>query len=158
MLSAEKKAMKLFESIGMSQGLDKLTSDIFTIVFLEPDPICLDILSQKTGYSLASISNKVKFLEKVGVMYKERHPGCKKVFVGMEKNMDKMVLDQLRKKREIETKLAINKLPKIIKEFKKESKTEKDKEKIKLLQNYYKQTKKFDLLIKKMIETLENEK
>jgi DNA-binding transcriptional regulator GbsR (MarR family) len=155
MLEAEKKVMKLFEGMGAAHGMDKLTTDIFVIALLEPEPICLDELTKRTKYSLASISNKVRFLERFGVISKSRQPGCKKVFINMEKDMSKIMIDQMKRHQELETKPIIDNLPKLILEFKKQAKTKKDKEKIKILEQYHKNSVKMDKLTEKLIKELQ---
>ena len=146
MLQAEKETITLFKNIGHMHGLDSLTTEIFIIALLEPDCISLEELSKRTGYSLASVSNKVKLLERMAIATKHRKPGDKKVYLHVDKKISKVTKKQIIKHREIETLPVLEKLPKIVSNFKKEAKTKKDKEKAKILENYYNDIKKMDKL------------
>lgn len=155
MLNAEKDVMKLFESISIAYGMDIVTSKIGSIIYLEPEPIALDELANRTGYSLSSVSNKIKKLSRLMPITKSRKPGSKKIFVSIEKKIFKILKIQLQKSREIEIIPIKNKLPRIIKDFKKQAKTEKDKKKIKILEQYHKDVLKFDTIMNKMLKRLE---
>jgi DNA-binding transcriptional regulator GbsR (MarR family) len=155
MLDAEKEVIKLFEAMGKAYGIDSLSSKIFSIIYLEPEPICLDAIAKRTGYSLASISNKIRKLELFAPIIRSHKPGSKKVFISMEKEVFKILKAQLQKSREIEIVPIKNKLPGIIKDYKKQAKTDKDKKKIKILEQYYKDIEKFDRIMSKMLKRLE---
>jgi len=155
MIQAEKDTMKLFESISITYGMDILTSKISSIIYLEPEPVSLDELAKRTGYSLSSISNKIKRLSLFMPIIRSRKPGSKKMFVSVEKKMFKVLKAQLQKSREVEIIPIKNKLPNIIKDFKKQSKTEKDKEKLKIIEQYYTDVTKFDKIMSKMLKKFE---
>ena len=74
----EKKFSGMYRKIGAMQGMDDLFSSIFSLLVLEPEDIAMDELAKKTGYSVASISNKVKILKVHGIVKKSRKPGSKK--------------------------------------------------------------------------------
>ena len=154
MIQAEKDVMKLFESISTMYGMDILTSKISSIIYIEPEPVSLDELAKRTGYSLSSISNKIKKLSLFMPIIKSRKPGSKKIFVSMEKEMFKVLKAQLQKSREIEIVPVKNKLPGIIKDFKNQVKTEKDKKKLKIIEQYYKDVSKFDKIMNKCLKNL----
>ena len=74
-----KEIMALFQEMGRGQGLnDDLLMIIFSTLYLEPEPIAMEELAKKTGYSLASISNKTKLLEPIMDITRTRNPGSKK--------------------------------------------------------------------------------
>ena len=63
MKELEKRFIEMYNKIGRVQGMDNLLTSIFALLILEPDDIAMDDLAHKTGYSLASISNKIKLME-----------------------------------------------------------------------------------------------
>ena len=155
MMQAEKDVMKLFESISTTYGMDILTSKISSIIYLEPEPVSLDELARRTGYSSSSISNKIKKLSLFMPIIRSRKPSSKKVFVSVEKKIFKILKAQLQKSREIEIIPVKSKLPNIIKDFKKQAKTEKDKKKLKIIEQYYNDVTKFDKIMSKMLKRFE---
>ena len=48
-------------------GFDTLSSKLFSLTFLGPDEVSLDELEKKTGYSAASVCNKMNFMERKSV-------------------------------------------------------------------------------------------
>ncbi len=155
MIQAEKDAMKLFDNIGRGYGMDPLISNIISIIYLEPEPICLDEIAKRTGYSLASISNKIKQIELFTPITRVRKPGSKKCYLYMEKEMFKVFKSQMRKHREVKIVPLKTHLPSIIKDYKKQAKTDKDKKKVKILEQYYKDVEKFDTIMSNMLKKLE---
>lgn len=147
----EKRFIEYYQEIGRLLGFDSLLASIFGTLYLEPEPIAMDELAKKTGYSLASISNKVKFLESMAVIKRTRKPGSKKVFVYLEKDFAKLMKEGM-KKQEYMINTAKARIPELIKEFKPKAKTEKQKKKLKLLENYHKQILKMDMFLVKMIK------
>jgi DNA-binding transcriptional regulator GbsR (MarR family) len=155
MIQAEKDVMKLFDNIGKSYGMDSLISNIISIIYLEPEPVCLNEIAKRTGYSLASISNKIKKIELFTPIRRVRKPGSKKVYLFMEKEMFKVFKTQMQKHREIKILPLKKHLPPIIKDYKKQAKTDKDKKKVKILEQYNKDVEKFDTIMSKMLKRLE---
>lgn len=158
MIQAEKDVIKLFENIGRGYGMDPLISNIVSIIYLEPEPISLDKIAKRTGYSLSSISNKIKQIELFTPITRIRKPGSKKVYLYMEKEMFKVLKTQIQKHREIKIVPLKTSLPNIIKNYKKQAKTEKDNKKVKILEQYYRDVKKFDAIMSRMIKKLEDSK
>ena len=69
----------------------------------------------------------------------------------MEKNILNIWKDALLKKEEHVINKVKEKLPTILKEYKSKAKTEKDKKKLKIMENYYNQVLIFGKIIKKII-------
>ena len=69
-----KQFIKVQKDMWKSFGLDDLSSEIFGIVYIMPENIPMDDLVELTGYSLSTISNKVKFLATIGIITKTRIP------------------------------------------------------------------------------------
>jgi len=151
-----KKIIKLFEEMGRGQGLnDSLLVEIFARLYFEPEPVAMEDLAKKTGYSLASISNKVNALGPVIGIQKIRKPGSKKIYISMEKDIMKIWKDALLKKQEYVINKVKSKVPEIIKEYKAKVKTEYDKRKLKNLENYYDQVIGFGRILDKILKEFE---
>ncbi|MFH1642912.1 MAG: hypothetical protein ABIC04_08520 [Nanoarchaeota archaeon] len=149
-----KKISSLFIDMGCGQGINNsLFMTIFANLYMEPEPIPMENLAKNTGYSLASISNKVNMLGPL--IQKTRKPGSKKLFLYMEKDILNIWKQALLKKEKYVIIKTKEKLPLIIKDYKKKAKTETDNKKIKILENYYDQILKFEKVIKKIIIELD---
>lgn len=135
----EKEFAELYSEMHQIHGLDHLLTRIFTIAYLEPEEISMEEIADKTGYSLASVSNKVKIFEQMGILTRVKKPGTKKIFLKSEKNFLRMTRDHMLKKEEIGIKHVKKRLPDIIKELKKENLTKKQKKKLNILQEYQRQ-------------------
>jgi DNA-binding transcriptional regulator GbsR (MarR family) len=130
--------------------MDPLVSRIFMILFLEPEEVSLEELSERTGYSLASIHNKMKLLEKVGHLKKIRKPGTKKVFYYMEKDMMKTFRDMLERTYHQHIEPAKDFLPQFIERYRKERLTEPEKKKLDIIIRYHKQLLKMEKIVQKI--------
>ncbi len=116
----------------------------------------MDDLAKKTGYSLASISNKTKMLEAVGFVKRTSKPGTRKAFLYAEKDILKMFKQALIKKQENVINSAKEKLPLMIKECRTKAKTKQQKQKLHLLEDYYQQMLRFEKVIQHMIKGFDN--
>ena len=143
----DKEFIELYQTIGSVSGLDNLFVTLFAKLYIEPEDMAMENIAKETGYSLASVSNKVKVLETMGIVKRIKKPGSKKIFLRIEKDMIKIFKEHLAKKEEKNIKLIKEKIPEIIKKYKHKVKTEKDKKKIKILENYYKQILKTEKII-----------
>lgn len=152
----DQKFIDFYQNVGRSMGInDNLLLKIIAILFLEHKEIAMEDLAKKTGYSLASISSKAKILETMGFARRTSKPGTRKAFLFIEKDFLKLFQQQLIKKQEYLIKQAKEKIPEIIKEYKHKSKTNKQKQKLKILENYHAQILKFEKIIQYMIKKIE---
>lgn len=84
--SIDKAFIKFYREVGNANGMDELTSTLFARLFIEPDVIAMNELAEETGYSLASISNKIKFLEVSGYVVRKKNRVPKKcIFMAAKK-------------------------------------------------------------------------
>lgn len=150
----DKEFIEFYQTIGRLQGIDTPLSTIVAVLYLEPKEISMEDLAKKTGYSLASISNKIKMLEPIGFVKRIRKPGTKKVFLYMDKNFLNIWKKSLIMKQESVINLAKEKIPEIIKKHKGKKLSEEQKNKLKLLENYYNQMKKFEIVVQEMLKKL----
>lgn len=152
----DKKFIDVYKEIGQGQGQDGLLLTIFAKLYIEPEEVAMDDLAKETGYSLASISNKIKMLGSMWPIKKNRKPGSKKIFLYIEKDFIKIMRDVLFKKEQYGIRVVKEKLPIIINEYKNKVKSDKDKKKVKILEDYYKQIIKCEAVIHEMIKKFDN--
>lgn len=151
-----KKIIELFQEMGRGQGLqDPLLMTLFARLYIEPEPVAMDELAKETGYSLASVSNKLKMLGLIMPVKRTKKPGSKKIFLYMEKDILRIWKDALLKQEEYVINMVKTKLPPIVKEYGEKASTSKDKKKLKILEGYYDQILKFGKVLKKIIKELE---
>lgn len=151
----DKEFLAYLGNMGKSFGLSDLALKVFGILFMEPKEISMEAIAKKTGYSLASISNTMKMLESMGQVQRVRKPGTKKVFFRMDKDMIGWNIRKLDFAQQSIIQPAKNKLPEIIDKYKEKAKTEYEKEKVKIVQDYYTQVTCFEQLLKKWKKDLE---
>ncbi len=157
MQQIEQQFVEFYQDVGKAQGFnDNLLVSIMALLFLEPKEVAMEDLAKKTGYSLASISNKAKFLEAAGFVKRTSKPGTRKAFLHAEKNILKIFKQAMIKKQENVISLAKIKIPEIIKENKPKAKTSEQKQKIKMLESYLQQMLLFEKLIQHMIKGFNN--
>ena len=151
----EKEFLEYMKKAGTAQGMqDNLLLELFGILYVEPKELSLEDLAKKTGYSLASVSNKIKQMEAMGfeamgLMKRIRKPKTRKIFIYMEKDFMDLWRKMLIAKHEGVIKNAKTLLPKIIEKSKEDKK---DKEKSKIIENYYDQILKFEKVLKNIMK------
>ena len=148
--------VELLRSIGKEMGIDDVASTIYALLYLEPAEITMEELTHVTGYSLASVSNKVRLLEHGGMIKRANRPGTRKVYLSMDKDYFRVLRQHLSRMHEIKIKIIKERLPKIILQFKKKKLTEKQKQKLIILEQYCRQVMRFDSILQQMIKQLES--
>ena len=154
----DKDFIDMYQGFGTAMGLDNLFVTLFAKLYIEPEAVAMEELAKETGYSLASICNKVKMLESMGIVKRTRKPGSKKIFLFTEKDFIKITKEHLMKKEEYCIKLVKERMPDLIRKYKGKLKSSKEKRKLKILEDYYNQIVKFEKLIlniKREIERIE---
>ena len=147
----EKEAIEFMYELEM-EGMDNTSKVIFYNLYLESDAIPMEKLAEKTGYSPATVCNKIKFLEHTGLLKKTHKPGSKKIYVFMEKNFLESTKRHFVSQHEPYIRTIKEKLPLLIAKYKGKVKSEEDKKKLKLLENLYNQTLKLEILIDTIIK------
>jgi DNA-binding transcriptional regulator GbsR (MarR family) len=151
----EKKFVEIFKEVGQHTGLDDLSATIYAILYLEPSAIPMEDLVMKTGYSLASISNKVRMLENIELIRRFRKPASKKVYLSMEKDIVTSVKRHIMKKEECEIRILKERLPDLLKDCRGRARADKDKQKIRLIEDYYAQMLKLEEILKDILSRIE---
>ncbi|MCF7872091.1 winged helix-turn-helix transcriptional regulator [Candidatus Woesearchaeota archaeon] len=151
----KKELLILFEKLFRDVGLDSLSSKLVSYIYLEPNEISMDELTEITGYSLSAVSTKLKPLENIGMIERRKKPGSKKLYFYMDKDLIKLNQQKIE--------FAINKqiiplkeaLPIILNNNKKSKLPEKEKQIHEIAENYLTQITKMEGLLKKVLEELE---
>lgn len=133
-------------------GFDNLTAKIFSIIYLEPKEIALEEIAKRTGYSLASVSNKMKLLTPMGIAQRIKKPGSKKVYFYMEKDAIKLGKQFFENAYVSEIIPAKEMMPNIIEKFKDKKLSKIDKEKLSIIIKYHKQMLLIGNVFEKMLK------
>jgi DNA-binding transcriptional regulator GbsR (MarR family) len=144
----ESQIMDIGIEIFKGYGVDDLTARILSILNFEPDDISMEELAARTGYSLASISLKMKNIENFWGIRRIQKPGSRKVYFQMEKNLLDAFTLQIKNGYEAELNIARNKISPLINRYRKEASTEEEKKKLSIFENYQQQILNFEELIK----------
>ncbi|MCK5025716.1 MAG: hypothetical protein KAS15_03945 [Nanoarchaeota archaeon] len=151
MKALDNEFISMYQDMCMMHGMDRALGSIVGILYIEPEPVAMEDIAKKTGYSLASISNKVKMLEQIGMISKMHKPGTKKIYLSVDKDMSK-VMEGMFTKKLAALNMVTSSIPKMLDKYKNKAKTEKDKKKIDLVENYYKQISQFKDIIAKILK------
>lgn len=145
----EERFISVFQRLGSISGMDSLTCRIYGTLYLEPKDMTMEDLAERTGYSLSSISNKIRALESAGIIKKSKKPGSKKVYLFVIKDMLKNFKDIMVKKQQYGISFAKQELPDIIEDCK-------DKEKKKIIEGYLNVIMKADLFFKHAVKLMDD--
>ncbi|MCK5107723.1 MAG: hypothetical protein KAQ83_03270 [Nanoarchaeota archaeon] len=151
----EQDFIQLFIDVGISMGLDEVSSKIFALLYLEPKPICIEKIADKLEYGSTSIYNKIKFMSIAGFIKKSKQPGSKKIYFYLRKDVSNMFKEHLilgYKKRILPLK---EKIPLIIEKYQKSKLSKSDEEKLIILKDYNKQLIKMESAMKEIIKIME---
>jgi len=138
--------------IGSAYGLDELSSKLFALLYLEPNELSLEELAEKSGYSLSTVSKGLSRFEHVSLFKKYRKPKSKKIYCALEKNFEKLTVSMMH--RLVHEKIIPfkEKVPKLIEKYDTQNANDLTKQKILILKNALKQTKKCETAICTMLK------
>lgn len=148
----EEEFINFFSNVGKNLGMDELPMRVFSIMYMEPDDMTMDDIATKTGYSIPSISNTMKFLEGMRIVHRNKKPGSRKIYFSVERNLAKMNINKLEATNETMVQPTKLYFPEILKHKPKDNKS---KEKLKILKDYYDQMIEFEGLLEKWRKDLE---
>lgn len=146
-----------YRVIGKSYNFDDLTTLIYARLFIDPDEVAMEDLAKETGYSLASISNKLKLLETCGVVVRRTRPGTRKVYVYAQKDMMKIVLSSFVQYQQGEVVMVKTEIPRLLEGLKGKKLDKRGKAQKKILEKYYADTVMFDEMITRFLAQLNEE-
>lgn len=147
----EEQFTEFYRTIGRSYNLDDLTSRIYARLFIDPDEVAMEDLAKETGYSLASVSNKIKILEVGGMVERRTRPGTRKVFVYAPKDMMKLTLSLLIQYQNGEAAKVKAEVPAMIALLRGKKTGGRQKAQLEILEKYYADTLAFDRIITRLI-------
>ncbi len=151
----DREFIDFYQNVGKAYGMDSLMATIFARVYIEPGEMGMSELAEETGYSLASVSNKIRQLEPSGLISRSTKPGTRKVYVHADKDILKIAQGQLLRTRANETQPATIEIPRMVERFEKDELSEKQQEKLEILRRYHRDMLKLDSLLEEMLEKLE---
>lgn len=151
----DREIMDFFSTLMRSYGLNDLPAKIIGALYIEPEEVSMDYIANKTGYSLASISNTMKMIEAIGVVQRIKKPGTNRVFFYMEKDLAKLNMMKLHAALNNFIKPAKETLPAIIEKYRDRVRDEKSKQKLRIIENYYTQLLQFEMILDDFIKKLE---
>jgi len=102
-----------------AKGINSATAKIIAEIFASTGEISIEELAKKTKYSLATISNSIRFVEQYGAVTKLKKPGSKKIYVKAERDFMKVLAANMNKTHEIAIRPLKQTLPNLIREQKK---------------------------------------
>jgi DNA-binding transcriptional regulator GbsR (MarR family) len=151
----EKEFIDFSTDVWKGFGIGSLSSRLFAILYLEPQEISIRDLSTKTGYSLASISIKMRLLEGLGWVHRIKKPGTKEVFYYMEKNFIKVMAAKFERIRQNEIMPAKKVIPALLSKYKDAKLDAQQKKKMKVIKDYYSQIRKLEVALGNFEQVLE---
>lgn len=150
MSDLEKEITEFGVGLFESMGLDNLTAKLLTALYFSPRELSMEELAKKTGYSLSSVSNKLRVLGEVFVQ-RIKKPGTKKVFYYMEKDIIKVNQKKIKTAHERQIHQIKRLIPCILGKYKNAKLSEEEKEIMKIAKDYHRQA----LMLEKILEELE---
>ncbi len=116
--AADEEFVKLFIDVTMSFGLPAAPGRIMAELFLAEGPLSMQELSERTKYSLPTLSRNVRIMDGMGVARRETRPGSKKVYVSIRsKQLHEVLMSMLKIGYEREVKVMLEHLPRIRQEY-----------------------------------------
>ncbi|WP_406662015.1 hypothetical protein V7O66_05585 [Methanolobus sp. ZRKC3] len=155
MSDTEKKILEIGNEIFRGYGVDSLTATILSILNFEPEEISMEELAERTGYSLASISLKMKNIEVFWSIKRIQKPGSRKTYFYMEKDLLDAFLLQLKNGYEAELNIAKKRISPLIEEYRKEASSEEQRKKLHLFEDYHEQIIDFEKVIEYVYEKID---
>lgn len=155
--SLEKEAVRSFKEVLLEVGLDNLTALIIAQLWVEPKPLSMDELAKKTGYSLASISLKLKHLGAVHGVERLQKPGTRKIFLYMKKDPIGLFFTKMNSAFKLISSTIKQSIPRVIEEFKSRQLNENELDILTNMSMYLKRMEKLEKILRKVNKQLEKE-
>ena len=155
MSDIEKNMAEIGNEIFRGYGVDNLTASILSTLYFEPEEMSMEELATKTGYSLASISLKIRTIENNWGIQRIKKPGSRKVYFYMEKDLLDLYVEQMKKGYEHELKVANKKVLPLIEEYRKEAVADEQTKRLQLFETYYKSLNDFSKIVDHVIEKID---
>ncbi len=115
-------------------GIDDLSATILSILFFEPGEMTMEELAEFTGYSLASISLKMKGLEYFWGVHRIKKSGSRKIYFHMGKSYLDRLEETLRRGHEMESHPVKRSMPGLIWKYREQATSESQVERLHLVE------------------------
>ncbi|MCX8163567.1 MAG: hypothetical protein N3D10_03365 [Candidatus Micrarchaeota archaeon] len=133
----EQEVMAALKDMSHCIYFDENAAKIVTVIFLSNKPISMSQLVQKTAISKTNVFLKLKKIEEAGIVKKIKNPGTKEFFYYIDKDINRLVIDHMRKKYEEFMLTSQLKIEDILNKYKKTTLDNEEKLQLKILKNYY---------------------
>ena len=150
----DKEFIDYFNTAGRAFAWGDMPTTVIALLYIEPEPVAMEDLAKRTGYSLASVSNMMKMMETMGFVRRIKKPKTRKVYFYMEKDIIKLNKQKLVMAYEIGVKPAMEILPPIIAKYKNKAKDAKGQRKYEIVQDYLRQMAELEKVLQHMIEDI----
>ncbi|MBN2567014.1 hypothetical protein JXB02_02935 [Candidatus Woesearchaeota archaeon] len=155
MAAFEKEFQDFIIQVFRSFGMDMLGAKLVGVLFLEPGEISIHELAERTGYSLASVSSKLKLFESIGQVQRTKRPGSKKVYYHIESDLPTLLRSKMDAFTAHFIEPAKRTIPPIIESARKAKLTDIERKKLQIITDYYTQLMRFDAIMKEMQAKIE---
>ena len=162
--TAVKEYQDLITQIFQNHGMGGVKACIYSHIQTSPETISLDELANLTGYSLATVSNTVRFFEKLHIVKRVKKPGTKRVYAEAKRNFMEVFEDQMESIFTNEIKPTEEHMPVIIRNMKEEMKTAKGEEKklykqqLSIMERHLEETRKAAEILSAVTKKVKNER
>ncbi|WP_342304561.1 hypothetical protein [Methanolobus sp. ZRKC5] len=147
MSDIENKIIDIGHEIFKGYGVDNPTAQILSILNFESEEVSMEELAKRTGYSLASISLKIKNIEHFWGIKRIQKPGSRKTYLLMEKDLLDAFAIQIKNGFATELEIAKTKIPPLIEEYRCNATTQEQETKLDTYENYLAEINRFEELI-----------
>ncbi|MFW6378658.1 MAG: hypothetical protein ACOCZV_01420 [Nanoarchaeota archaeon] len=117
----------LIKDMLKAQGVPAVGAKIIAVSFSEPEDQSLEQLSERTGYSLATVSNKIRMLEMMGSVERVKKAGSRKVFVKPKRDVIDDLHHKILQAQRTQITTAKEQLPRLIRDLELDITRTKDK-------------------------------
>lgn len=149
----EKDFIDFMQKSAEISGEDNGLVSLFAYIYMQPEDISIEEIAKETGYSLPTVSNKIKLLENIGLIIKFRKPKSKKIYVKAIRDLLGMIEEDYINRKLAVLEFARESIPQIIEKYTSKA-IKKEKIKIEILKGYLKQVEKTQLLIENIKDEL----
>ena len=151
----EKEFLEFFQRVAAPLFSGEMPTRMVALLYMSPEPISMEDLARKTGYSLASVSNTMKLLESLHVVSRISKPKTKKAYFYMDKDIMAINKQKFLAMQEYMIKPIKQELPMLIKKFREKKLSSGQKKKLALVEDYYSQVSEFEKIIRHVIEDMD---
>ena len=135
----EMEIIKVGVEVYKGFGMDDLSANILSFLHFEPGELTMEELAEFTGYSLASISLKMKWLESFWGVHRRKKAGSRKIYFRMGNDYLDCLEGTMRRAYEMESHLIKSLMPELIRKYREQATSESQLERLRIAEKYCKQ-------------------